>query len=98
MAKKPVKDTASNDAESGKDIRTGTSVASLKQAVLDNLYYVQGRLPELATRNDWYMAVAYTARDRMLENISRAQGSVGSEGEARELPLGRVPHGAPSGQ
>ena len=72
MAKKPVKDTASNDAESGKDIRTGTSVASLKQAILDNLYYVQGRLPELATRNDWYMAVAYTARDRMLEKYIRA--------------------------
>ncbi|HUL20091.1 MAG TPA: glycogen/starch/alpha-glucan phosphorylase, partial [Thermodesulfobacteriota bacterium] len=54
------------------DIRTGTSVEALKQAVLDNLYYVQGRIPELATRNDWYMAVAYTVRHRMLEHFIRA--------------------------
>jgi glycogen phosphorylase len=48
------------------EIRTGTSVDALAQAILDNLHYVQGRVPEIATRNDWYMAVAYTVRDRML--------------------------------
>jgi len=48
------------------------SAASLKQAVLDNLCYVQGRLAELATQNDWYMAVAYTVRDRMLERFIRS--------------------------
>ncbi len=41
---------------------------TLAQAILDNLYYVQGRPPELATRNDWYMALAYTVRDRLLHN------------------------------
>jgi starch phosphorylase len=51
------------------NIRTGTSVASLKKAILDNLYYIQGRTPGLATKNDWYMAVAYTVRDRMLEHF-----------------------------
>jgi starch phosphorylase len=40
----------------------------LKLAILDNLYYVQGRIPELATKNDWYMAVAYAVRDRMIEH------------------------------
>ena len=49
-------------------IRTGTSPATLAQALLDNLYYVQGRPPELATKNDWYMALAYTVRDRLLHN------------------------------
>ena len=49
-------------------IRTGTSPETLAQALLDNLYYVQGRPPELATRNDWYMALAYTVRDRLLHN------------------------------
>ncbi len=53
------------------DIRTGTSAGALKQAIFDNLYYVQGRIPELATRNDWYMAVAYTVRDRMLDRFIR---------------------------
>ena len=35
---------------------------------LDNLYYVQGQLPELATKHDWYMALANTVRDRLLDN------------------------------
>jgi len=39
----------------------------LKRAILDNLYCIQARLPDLATRNDWYMAVAYTVRDRLLQ-------------------------------
>jgi starch phosphorylase len=50
------------------NIRTGTSPEILAQALLDNLYYIQGRTPELATRNDWYMALAYTVRDRLLHN------------------------------
>ena len=50
------------------DIRLGNSPAELKQSILDNLYFIQGRSSELATLNDWYMAVAYTVRDRMMEN------------------------------
>ena len=48
-------------------IRTGTSVEALKQAFTDNLFYVQGRFPVIATGNDNYMALAYTIRDRLLE-------------------------------
>ena len=62
----------SSTPQSSGDIRTGTSVGTLKQAILDNLYYVQGLTPELATRNDWYMAVAYTVRDRMLDHFIRS--------------------------
>jgi glycogen phosphorylase len=52
--------------EKSEDIRTGASAAALAQALLDNLYYVLGRTTELATLNDWYMALAYTVRDRLL--------------------------------
>ena len=38
------------------DDRTGIEKETLKRAFLDNLYYLQGRIPELATRNDYYMA------------------------------------------
>lgn len=38
---------------------------------MDNLSYVQGRVPRTATRNDWYMAVAYTVRDRILHRWMR---------------------------
>ena len=75
MKKKSEKDSTSTVSETVEDIRTGTSPASLKQAVLDNLYYVQGRTPQFATRNDWYMAVAYSVRDRMLDRfITALQG------------------------
>jgi starch phosphorylase len=53
------------------EIRTGVDAATLKRAILDNLTYVQGRLPEIATRNDWYMAVAQTVRDRLMHRWVR---------------------------
>jgi len=49
-------------------VRTGTDVADLKQAILDNLYYAQGRVPLLATQYDWYMATALAVRDRMMHD------------------------------
>jgi glycogen phosphorylase len=49
------------------DDRTGVDIETLKRAFLDNLYYVQGKPPALATLNDYYMALAYTVRDRILQ-------------------------------
>ncbi len=49
------------------NIRTGLSIKALKQAFINNLFYLQGRFPVVATRNDNYMALAYTVRDRLLE-------------------------------
>ncbi|MEM1281206.1 MAG: glycogen/starch/alpha-glucan phosphorylase, partial [Cyanobacteria bacterium P01_H01_bin.152] len=49
------------------DDRTGLSIETLRRAMADNLYYIQGKLPETASRNDFYMALAYTVRDRMLQ-------------------------------
>lgn len=47
-------------------IRTGLGANELSAAVLDNLAYLQGRTPEVATPNDWYMALAHSIRDRLL--------------------------------
>ena len=47
--------------------RTGLSKDALKQAYIDNLFYLQGRVPEVATPHDFYMAAAYTVRDRLLD-------------------------------
>jgi starch phosphorylase len=41
---------------------------SIKHDILDHLYYSQARLPEIATRNDWYMSLALTVRDRLLDH------------------------------
>jgi len=48
------------------DDRTGTSVETLKRAILDNLYYIAAKTPQVATEIDYFTAVAYTARDRIL--------------------------------
>ncbi len=47
--------------------RTGLSTDELKNSFLDDLFYVQGKFPALATKNDYYMALAYAVRDRMLQ-------------------------------
>jgi len=72
MTTPPEETHASSPVDTAENTRTGTHIASLKQAVLHNLYYVQGRIPALATRNDWYMAVAYTVRDHMLDRFIRS--------------------------
>ncbi len=46
------------------DVRTGLTVENLKRALADNLFYAQGKFPAIATKNDFYMALAYTVRDR----------------------------------
>jgi starch phosphorylase len=46
--------------------RTGLAAETLTRAVLDNLAYLQARYPDIATPHDWYMALAYSVRDRML--------------------------------
>jgi starch phosphorylase len=48
------------------DVRTGMSPEILRRAILDNLHFVLGRVPESASRHDWFLAVAYTVRDRLL--------------------------------
>ena len=48
------------------ETRTGTSAVALKHAILDALYYTQAKFPAVATRNDFYMALAHAVRDRML--------------------------------
>jgi starch phosphorylase len=47
--------------------RTALTKDALKRAFLDNLYYVQGKFPALATKHDYYMALACTVRDRLLQ-------------------------------
>ncbi len=50
------------------DDRTGLTPETLKRAFLDNLFYVQGKSPEISSLQDYYMALAYTIRDRLLHH------------------------------
>ncbi len=46
--------------------RTGLSKECLQRAFLDNLFFVLGKFPGLASEHDYYQALAYTVRDRLL--------------------------------
>ena len=46
--------------------RTALNQNALQRDFLDNLFYIQGKFPTLATQNDYYMALAYMVRDRLL--------------------------------
>jgi len=64
-------DTPQTEAARPEHTRIGRSVQAIRQAFLDNLFYVQGRYLEVATPNDLYQALAYTVRDRMLDRWMR---------------------------
>lgn len=51
------------------DDRTGMSVETLKRAFLDNLFYLQGIDRSQAALYDYYVALAYTIRDRLLHRF-----------------------------
>jgi starch phosphorylase len=57
---------AQNPSSQIEDDRTGSGVETLKRAILDNLFYVVGRDVHQAVPADYYMALAYTVRDRIL--------------------------------
>ena len=57
-------------------IRTGLGVDAITQALIDNLHCLQAKLPQHASRNDWYMALAYTVRDRMLHRYISTLGTI----------------------
>ncbi|MFL6711694.1 MAG: glycogen/starch/alpha-glucan phosphorylase, partial [Sulfurifustis sp.] len=46
--------------------RTGLGVEAIKRGFIDNLFCIQARFPAVATKNDYYQALAYTVRDRLL--------------------------------
>ncbi len=47
--------------------RTDLDAESLAASVRDNLRFVVGRIPELATIHEWYAALSLSVRDRMLQ-------------------------------
>lgn len=54
--------------------RAGLDKQVLKRSFLDNLFRVQGKFPALATMQDYYLALAHTVRDHLLQRwVSTAQ-------------------------
>src|SRR5262245_48322384 len=71
-------------ADCSHNIRTGLETDAIATALIDNLHCLQAKLPQHATRNDWYMALAYTVRDRMMERyIATVESIVGTDTAAK---------------
>jgi glycogen phosphorylase len=58
------------------NIRTGLGSDAIAEAIIDNLHCLQAKLPQHATPNDWYMALAYTIRDRMMDRYVATVASI----------------------
>jgi starch phosphorylase len=70
MKKTPAARPASVRHEA-ENIRTGLSPESIQRAFCDNLFFLIGRFPKVATPHDRFMALAYTVRDRLLQRWIR---------------------------
>lgn len=46
--------------------RVANDVQSIVQSICENLAYIQGRFPPVAELNDYYKALAYTIKDRLM--------------------------------
>jgi starch phosphorylase len=65
-------------------IRTGLDADAIATALIDNLHCLQGKPPQHATRNDWYLALAYTVRDRMMQRyIATVESIAGTNTDAK---------------
>ncbi len=66
-------------------VRSALTADAIAEALLDNLHYLVARTPQQATRNDWYMALAYTVRDRLLHGyIDTVEAIASGEGAGRD--------------
>jgi starch phosphorylase len=70
------------DAE---DVHTTLSVDAIADAIVENLRYTQATVPEQATRQDWYMALALAVRDRMMDRYLDAAHAVTSPDGAAKV-------------
>jgi len=59
--------TPSPSVRQDNDVRTEPGVEEIKQSVLGNLHVHLAKTPQTATQNDWYTALSYTVRDRMIQ-------------------------------
>jgi starch phosphorylase len=73
------------------DDRTGLDTETIRRALRDNLLYIQGKLPELASKNNLYMALAYTIRNRLLQrSVNHPTNLSKKRCQNRLLSLGRI--------
>ena len=66
-----------------RNVRTGLDADTLRRAVFDYLFFFQGRHPDIASRNDLYLATAYAVRDRLFQRGVKSLDLLFQHPEAR---------------
>ncbi|HXV62374.1 MAG TPA: glycogen/starch/alpha-glucan phosphorylase [Vicinamibacteria bacterium] len=61
----------------GENVRTGLGADAITESLIDNLHYLQAQVPALASRNEWYMALAASVRDRLLDGYIQMVEAIG---------------------
>jgi len=76
-----VKKSKSKQSAAGVSIgsRSDIGIEGLRRTFREHLLYTQGRFPEGATKNDLYMALAYTVRDQLLHRWVKTVEQLGRE-------------------
>jgi len=74
-------------ADVTEEIRTGLSAKTIAKAFVDNLYYIQGCNLLNAGKNDLYLALSYTIRDRMLAHLNREFHYIESLKNERDMKI-----------
>jgi len=59
--------TTANKTAASEGNEPGGTAETLSRAIMDNLYFREARVPAVATTNDWYLALAYTVRDKIIK-------------------------------
>ena len=88
--------TRDGGATAHADIERRPDVAELKAAVLAKLTYSVGKIPEVASPRDWFLAVAFATRDLIVDRWLRSTAEAYADGRKRvyylslEFLIGRL--------
>src|SRR5688572_12189977 len=65
-------------------VSADAAAPDLANRLIENLHHQQAKLPANATRNDWYAALAYSVRERVLDRyISTLDAITGVSGDVK---------------
>ncbi len=89
-------DLTRDGAAAQADIERQPNVAELKASVLAKLTYSVGKIPEVASPRDWFLAVAFATRDLIVDRWLRSTAEAYADGRKRvyylslEFLIGRL--------
>jgi glycogen phosphorylase len=75
----------SSQATPSTRVQTAFASGDLQQELIANLHHFQAKHPQHATRNDWYMALAYTVRNRVLDRYISTLDAMASVGTRAKI-------------